>query len=497
MRWTSYTKEKAIEMISAGISEDEIAKTFRMSKSSVILLKYSVVNVNLETLKCEVCGEYLKQITSTHLKNHNMSLDEYEIKYPDSKTITESRSQKYKSFKHPNKGKTYCEIYGEKEANIKKNKISKKQIGREAPFLAGTGITGTRKDTGIFARSSYEANVDRIFAIENKKICGEFSEENKRFILTKNNGEKITYQPDRIDSEGLFSKGAFLEIKGYMYPEDWEKICLFREQNPQLKLLVISKDEKYYDIDYKELERKYRNRIQLWEDQYQNYKKNPEIYQIDYIEPSEARFFRENYLDFVSVSVKEEHLRFIAKKCVSYCSVRFGKKTYVDNIRLVFITDRRPKSRISTGKYFYEMWEISTHDNKKYYITNQEKTTLFYCYEENRFLELSKFFENNNNAELKYGPKSDLVFLNINKDLVDKFERKDILKRIEDIFSHRAIPYSVEDIKLVYKEETKRGAINNREEWEIIVDKKDTTFKLTNFGNATAEYNLIEIIKDS
>jgi hypothetical protein len=30
-------------------------------------------------------------------------------------------------------------------------------------------------------------------------------------------------------------------------PEDWEKICLFREQNPDKKLIVISRDEKYLE----------------------------------------------------------------------------------------------------------------------------------------------------------------------------------------------------------------------------------------------------------
>jgi hypothetical protein len=496
MKWTNASKEKAIEMISKGIAIEKIAKEFSMSKSSVVSLKYSTVNNHTERLKCEICGKILKQITVRHLNDHNISLEEYKLKYPTAKTITNIRLEKYQSFKHPNKGKKYDEIYGEKEALIKRNKISEAQIGREAPQLVGTGITGTRKDTNMFARSSYEANIDRIFSFENKKICGEFSEPNKRFKLLKKDGTETTYQPDRVDLEGLFCKDAFIEIKGYMYPEDWEKICLFREQNPDLKLLVISRDSKYFDVNYSGLESQYKNRIPLWEDEYQNYKLNPEIYQIDYIEPEIIKFFRENYENYVIKSIINEHARFISEKCVSYCSVRLGKKVYIDEARLLFISDRRPKSRVSTGDYHYELWEVITHNNEKYYITNQEKTTIFYCYEENRLEEIKAFFDDNNFSTLKFGAKKEFIFDHIKKELIDSFARKDILKRIESCFSHKAIPYIVEDVKLFREEDSKRGSINKYEAWTIKVNSNKFEYVLSNFGNTTTEYNLTEIIKD-
>ena len=497
MKWNDITKGKAIEMIKAGIGDEEISKVVGMSTASVRLLKYTEVNTNNERVQCAICKRTFKQITVKHLNDHGISLDEYKEKYPDAKTITDCRMEKYQTFKHPNKGKTYEEIYGAEEAAIKKEKISEKQIGREAPQMAGTGITGTRKDTGMFARSSYEANMDRIFAFENKKVYGEFSEQNSRFTLIRKDGTEITYQPDRIDADGLFCRGAYLEIKGYMHPEDWEKICLFREQNTDKKLMIISKDEKYRDINYEELEAKYKGKIPLWEDEYQNYRNNPEIYKTDYIEPEIVKFYREKYSPLgISNSIKDEHMRFVAEKCVSFCSVRLGDKTYIDEVKLIAITDRRPQARISTGKYNYELWEALAHDGRKYYVTNQWKTTTFYCYEEKELSSLSLFFENNNNLLLKFGQKKETVFCHIDDEIVESFERKDILKRIEDIFSHDAIPHTVKGIELVRREDTKRGALNDREEWKITTEKERWEYRLSNFGNATNEYKLIEICNE-
>jgi hypothetical protein len=196
----------------------------------------------------------------------------------------------------------------------------------------------------------------------------------------------------------------------------------------------------------------------------------------------------------VSNSILDDHMIFIAKKCVSYCSAKLGKKIYIDSVRLIFITDRRPQSRISTGKYYYELWQIEAHDKEKYYITNQEKTTLFYCYNEYQFSQISDFFKDNSNLLLRYGPKFEEKYSHIDKELCESFDRKDILKRIEDIFAHRAIPYIVKKIELVYVDKTRRGALNDREEWRIELEKGGYTYLLTNMGNATTEYKLIEKI---
>jgi hypothetical protein len=404
-RWSEKTKKEATKLLKDGVCVDDIASQFEMSKSSVILLKYSVSD-NKDRIKCEVCGSELKQITVKHLLSHDISIEQYKEKFPHSPMFTQKRAMAYKNFKSANKGKTYDEIYGEKESKIKRDKISKNQIGRVCPHLAGTGITGTRRDTGTFARSTYEANVDRVFIYENKRYTDELELESCRFDLVRENGEKITYCPDRIDNDGLFERGAYLEIKGYMYPEDWEKIQLFRKQYPDKKLLIISSDKKYLDINYDDLESKYKPKIFLWEGERQNYKTRPDLYKIGYKTPEHILYLNDNYPHHIISSIADSHLLFIANKCLSYNKVSLGVSTYIDKVELIAITNRRfGASKRSSGIYNFELWRVITNDNKIFYVTNQEKTNIFYCYQEQRYGDLIKFFNSNCDLTLKYGKK--------------------------------------------------------------------------------------------
>jgi len=280
--WTEEGRIKAIEMIKNGFRDKEIASVVGMSDASISLLRYREVFNYSEKIECKLCGNKYRQITQRHLRiKHGINLDDYKKAFPDSDLMTKNRQEKYLSFAHPNKGKTYDEIYGNKEAHIKRDKISSKQIGRPSPKLAGTGITGTRRDTNTYARSTYEANVDRIFIFEGKKYIDELSSKNKRFNMVDGNGVSCSYQPDRIDVDGLFKKGAYLEIKGYMYPEDWAKIQLFRKQFVNEQLIVICPDENYCDVNYKDLKDKYQKNIPLWEGEKQNYKTRPDLYKLD------------------------------------------------------------------------------------------------------------------------------------------------------------------------------------------------------------------------
>lgn len=493
MRWTKESRDVATEMLCNGEALTNIVVKTGMSLSSVKSLKYSTVKTHTERVVCEVCKQTMKQITHKHLRSHNMTIGEYAEKYPDAKMITEARKAAYMSYVHPNKGKTYEQIYGAIEADKKRKKISNKQIGRKTPKLAGTGISGTRKDTGLFARSTYEANVDRIFKLEGFKVADEFSELNPRHTLKRENGEIITYQPDRVDLDGLFCKGALLEIKGYMHPDGWEKICLFRKQFPDKKLIVISPDKTYCDISYKELKQKYKDRIYLWEGDDQNYRKNPELYNGDYVETEVSKFLSENYTNGISNSITENHKLMIASKCVNYNAVALGKKVYVNEVNLLKIADRRPNSRVSTGRYNYELWEVLTHCKKRFFVANQSKTTLFYCHQEEDLPHLMEFFENNC-KDLPFGPKQEQSFRHIREEVLNSFERRDILMKIEDCFSHKGIQWKVTDIRLINSTKSQKHAVNDYEEWEIIVDNQDVKYILSNFGRSTKEYVLLEIL---
>jgi hypothetical protein len=336
-----------------------------------------------------------------------MSIGEYRRRFPSAPLFTKLRQCQYRSFRHPNKGKTYEMIYGKHGALQKKEKIRRKQTGRSAPRLAGTGITGTRRDTNSFARSTYESNLDRIFLFEKKRCVNELSDSIPRFKLRRADGSFITYKPDRVDTDGLFAKGSFLEVKGYMYPEDWEKILLFRHQYSKEQLIVISEDLCYADVDYKELEKKYKPLIQLWETDVQNYRTRPDLYKVGYITPEYERFLLATYPDHIHCQVKDEHEHFIAKQCLAYNRARLGKDPYIQRLDLTAITDKRPRtSRHSSGQYHYELWRVTTLDAKIFYVANISKTVDFYCYSIDQYPKLMEFFNNNSKKDLKPGKKT-------------------------------------------------------------------------------------------
>ena len=500
MRWTEELKKQAVDMLHQGLHEEVVSQKTNMSKSSVILLKSKIFNYN-ERVKCQICKKDFKQITNNHLiREHGIRLEEYKLQFPDASTSTPNRLNAYRNFHHPNKGKTYSEIYGDKEAKAKKEKISLKGIGRECPKLAGTGICGTRKDTKTYARSTYEANIDRIFILENKKYADEFSPLNNRFKLKSENHENITYQPDRIDIDGLFEKNSYLEIKGYMYPEDWIKICLFREQYADKKLLVISNDSKYLDISYSDLQNKYKPLIPLWEDQSQNFKNRPDLYKINYQEPEYERLLKEKFPNGIDVNITDDHLLFIATKFLSYSKVRLGKKSYVRNIDLISISSRRcGATRESSGNYNYELWKITTIEDKIFYVSNIDKTTVFYCYEEKDFNKIHLFFENNCNMSIKYGIKKPDSHCLIEECLWSRASEKEkkLLQLINNKMSHRGInTQKVRNIELNKIEKTKKGAENCYEEWNVfLTDREEPQYILTNFNNPTSLYTLISCVE--
>ena len=404
-KWTKESKELAISLLKQGEGIKSVAAAVEMSEGSVSSLYYSKIKINEERIKCEICGEEFKQIRDKHLSNHQTNLVAYKVNYPNSPTCTESRKKDYKNFKSKNKGRTFTEIYGEEEGKKKRNKISKNQIGRACPKMAGTGITGTRRDTGTYARSTYEANVDRIFKLRNMRYIDELDERNERFKLQDANAT-YSYQPDRIDVDGLFSKGAYLEVKGYMFPKDWKKICLFRKLYPKKTLLVICPDDNYSDIDYKSLREQYKGEIPLWEEGLQNYKRRPDLYKIGYIEPKRVKFLKDHYPSQINKNIEDSHKILIAKKCIGYNKTSLGKKVYVDSIKLIAIANKRSLlSKISTGMFNYEMWEVTTECGKNFYVTNQSKTNVFYCYGECDKDRKMEMFEKNCNNSLSFGAK--------------------------------------------------------------------------------------------
>lgn len=64
-------------------------------------------NMN-DYVKCEECGKLFKRVTHNHLKQHNITLDEYKSKYPDAELISDTTRQKFST----NRLEFWIEKYG-------------------------------------------------------------------------------------------------------------------------------------------------------------------------------------------------------------------------------------------------------------------------------------------------------------------------------------------------------------------------------------------------
>lgn len=119
-----------------------------------------------------------------------------------------------------------------------------------------------RPDLKMYFRSRWEANYARILNYENRN----WTYEQNRFSLTDTTGNIIVvYTPD------FFVDNTLIEIKGHAQSEsDWScecsrcerdklKMMLFQEQNPELSLKIIGKDE------YRKLCETYASTILNWE----------------------------------------------------------------------------------------------------------------------------------------------------------------------------------------------------------------------------------------
>ncbi len=113
----------------------------------------------------------------------------------------------------------------------------------------GNGIGGFRKDLKHYVRSKFEANFCRI--LKHNKVI--YVYEKDTFVL--NNG--TTYTPDLYFPK----QRLYIELKGRLFEKDKEKIELFKEQYPNLKLIVIYQNS----YKWKRLNIMYRDRLRHWE----------------------------------------------------------------------------------------------------------------------------------------------------------------------------------------------------------------------------------------
>jgi len=133
--------------------------------------------------------------------------------------------------------------------------------GKKSPIGSGRGKGGIREDIGFYVRSSWEANLCRIFKLYNR----DFIFEPKRFEIIINN-IPCTYLPDFY----IKKSNKYYEIKGHAKSSNnWfcscsvciknrEKIRQVREKYG-IKITVIG------NFEYKKLKKKFKKSIPTWE----------------------------------------------------------------------------------------------------------------------------------------------------------------------------------------------------------------------------------------
>ena len=121
--------------------------------------------------------------------------------------------------------------------------------GRE-PRGSGRSRGGIRRDLGHFCRSSWEANVARVYRWQGIQ----YEHEPSRYVFSVN-GVRTGYTPDFI-----LADGTHIEVKGYWWPGYREKFEQFRRLHPEIKVELIEK------VQYLQLKRDFSHLIDEWED---------------------------------------------------------------------------------------------------------------------------------------------------------------------------------------------------------------------------------------
>ncbi len=193
----------------------------------------------------KLSDEHRKKLSDSH-KGYKHS-EEAKRKMSEAKRGKKMKESARQKLIQRNIGNKYNQ--GKKCSEEKKKRISESNIksfkdNKRQPPLHGYGINGIREDIGHFVRSRWEANVARILNFNNIN----YEYEPERFDL----GDLGTYLPDFY----LPEKDLYIEVKGYFWGKDENKLNKFKESNDMLLI-----EEK----SYKQLASSYSQFIENWE----------------------------------------------------------------------------------------------------------------------------------------------------------------------------------------------------------------------------------------
>jgi len=170
-------------------------------------------------------------------------------KYPNRKKVTEETKLKL-SLK--SKGRKHSEEAKEKIRNFCLGRKRPEMTGKNNPmhkhpnaYKSKFGKTGYRKDLGVFVKSSWEANVFRIYRYLGYTV----QYEPKSFKLSSGK----TYRPDFY----IIELDLWIEVKGRWLKDAYERFLNFKQEYSTLFIQVIGPDK------YKEMIKKYKSLIYL------------------------------------------------------------------------------------------------------------------------------------------------------------------------------------------------------------------------------------------
>jgi hypothetical protein len=124
-----------------------------------------------DCVKCHICGINLKAITNTHLKKHNMSVEDYKLKFPNEKIISNNTCIRTSLIR---KGKTLEEIVGIDKAKEMKQKQSDRQKGKSYISRYGDERANSIKTLQALTSTQIRKNPDSIYnTIEYKNLLSE------------------------------------------------------------------------------------------------------------------------------------------------------------------------------------------------------------------------------------------------------------------------------------------------------------------------------------
>lgn len=170
---------------------------------------------DVSTVTCEICGKKLREITNTHLRIHDMTVDEYKKEFPDAETVSRGTRKK---LKEKNSGEN-CYWYGKKRSAEARAKMSESHKGK-------TLNASHRKKIG-------EAQKGKTYSKEvRRKISGAIKE------YYENNPERCNEISERMKGENNPAK----------QPEVRKKMLSIRRPTSIERRIINIRDE--FDLPY-------------------------------------------------------------------------------------------------------------------------------------------------------------------------------------------------------------------------------------------------------